>query len=117
MLLAYGLNHVSFHPSIIVFMDAYTRLMDNISFNPQLEVELTEDTAIELLQKVVAKFEMKELSEATRKPLDKCFEGGKTRVYFAYIGRFPKLHVALDNKAGTNRLHTITTEDELKSIN
>lgn len=90
-------------------MDNYAYLMQNISVgsNDKLTADLTEEQANELLELAIKKFNL-------IRGKNNNAEGSK---YFAYVGGFPSYHLALDNKSGTTRLHTITTVEQLNKIN
>lgn len=93
-------------------MDNYDYLINNISIgvNNKSNSPISKDRAYELLELAIKKFDL------TKGPYwgkgNDCAEGK----YFAYVGEFPEYHLALDNKSGTSRLHTITTEEQLKPI-
>lgn len=96
--------------------DNYRYIIDSISAgnnNHGLATSgLTVNVAIELMKEVVAYLGLRDM-HPERQPMERCYESKKHFVYFA---KFPHLHIAIDNHAGTTRKYSITTVDELKKV-
>lgn len=87
----------------------YYNLLNSItvgSHTPYANRELSLEEANDLLELAIKKFGLIRGKNNTA-------EGKK---YFAYVGSFPITHLALDNKWGTTRLHTITTKEQLEQL-
>jgi len=93
-------------------MSHYAYLLENISVgsNDTIGEQITIDQAKELLELAIVKFKL--LKGPYYNNGNDCAEGR----FFAYVGKFPTPHLALDNKSGTTRLYTITTKEELDKI-
>lgn len=94
-------------------MNGYAYLITRISIGAQDSVGpyISEEYAAELLELAIAKFNLKRGPNWGKG--NNCAEGDK---YFAYVGEFPQPHLALDNKSGTKRLHTITSIEQLNKL-
>lgn len=87
-------------------MNNYSELIQSISVGTNTHYandNLTRLQAEVLLKKTIEILNLTALN-------NNCWENNK---YFVYIGKFPIFHVAIDNKAGTTRLYSITTENEI----
>jgi hypothetical protein len=97
-------------------MDNYEYLLNSITVGRQTQyanMNLTLEQAHELLKLAAKKLNLVNLHPDRTNIEDICYQGEK---YFAYVGSFPRPHVALDSPGGTTRLHSITTEAELTKI-
>lgn len=58
-------------------------------------------------------YELRERMKGATPIKNQCFE---TSRYFIYIGGFPCIHVAIDNKSGTSRLFTLYNYDDFLAL-
>lgn len=87
-------------------MDNYTYLLKSISVGKEDAPtnQLTKKQAKELLADIVKLMKVTSSKNGTY----------ETSKYFMYVGGFPCAHIAIDNRAGTNRLFTIYSKQDFE---
>ena len=98
-------------------VDQYSYILNNVtvhSHNTHYNNDnLTLEQGYELLKLAAKKLNLVNTHRERTNIEDISYQG---KQYYAYVGTFPRPHVALDSPGGTTRLYSITTEEELKKI-
>jgi hypothetical protein len=97
-------------------MDRFEYLLNSISVGNHTQYAdngLTIEQAHLLLIAASIRLHLKNLHPERTNIEDICYQGYK---YYAYVGSFPRPHLAIDNVAGTVRLFSITTIEELEKV-
>jgi len=97
-------------------MDRFKELLDSITVGNNTQyanMNLTTEQAYELLKKTAERLKLVNTHPERTDIENISFQGKK---YYAYVGTFPRPHVAIDNASGTTRKYSITTEEELNKI-
>lgn len=89
-------------------MYGYERFIKSVTVGSSdtLPEAMTESEAESLLEEIVSG--MKGATKVSR--------GFETRFYYLYIAKFPKIHVAIDNRSGTERKFSIYSSEEYRKV-
>lgn len=97
-------------------MSHYEYILNSVTVGRHTQyanMNLTLEQAHELLKLAAKKLNLVNTHPERTNIEDISYQGEK---YFAYVGTFPRPHLALDSPGGTTRLYSVTTEEELKKI-